>query len=81
MILGIRAGREWRRVELGEGSSERGMASAEASSKRRERRVETECRAKPMMRRRMSRKTRRERRMVGVRGGFKLWCQTKRVRV
>lgn len=52
MILGIIAGSDdgdWEGSSVvefvGGGSSERWMASAEASSRRRERRVETECRA------------------------------------
>ena len=51
---------------MGAGSSERWMASAEASSIRRESNVETEWRAKPQMRRRIRKKTRRERRIVVV---------------
>ena len=41
MILGISGGGGFRRVEFGVGSSDRWMASAEASSIRRVRRVKT----------------------------------------
>lgn len=46
MIFGISLGRVSSSDEFGAGISDRRMASREASSIRRERRVDTECRAK-----------------------------------
>ena len=67
MIFGMSEGRVSRSVELGAGSSLRWMASTAASSKRREMRVETLCRAKRRRQRRRMRNTARDRRILNAR--------------
>lgn len=62
--MGMTWGRRSMREEFGEGMSERRMASAEASSKRRVRRVKTERTRKAMMMKLTSRKMKTPRRMV-----------------
>lgn len=66
MILGINWGRLSINGEFGAGISERRMASAEASSTKRVKRVKTLLTRKTTMRKLISRKTIKPRRMLGL---------------